>query len=89
MTEDGNSAKRLPGYWQFASHIGMFRLVPKGGRLHLLWDGETVGIYLTGARALADISDGKHFSAKYGLDSSWARVPETLYDWTFVLVEPR
>lgn len=71
-------ATMTPGYWEFRSKGGTFRIVPLDGRFHFFFDEENLGSYHSAVAALNDLLGG------YTYYPSARGLPFEVPEWTFV-----
>ena len=74
----------MRGYWQYTTRRGTFRIVPRQGRFHPLYEDEDLGSYHSVAAALDDLVGGHTFFPSNGLDPSECGLPDEIGEWTFV-----
>lgn len=74
----------MRGYWQYKTRFGTFRIVPRGDRIHPMYEDEDLGSYYSVVSALDDLVGGHTFSPSNGVDSSECELPDDISEWTFV-----
>lgn len=74
----------MPGYWEFRTRRGMFRIAPRAGSFHPFCEDEDLGAYHSAAAALDDLVGGHTYFTSNGLDPSVCGLPDDISEWTFV-----
>lgn len=71
-------------YWEFETAKGPVYVVPRAGRYHVIYEGESLGSYATPKQAAEDAAGGHTFSPSNGADFSALDIPYDLSGWTEV-----
>jgi hypothetical protein len=74
----------MPGYWQYKSRFGTFRIVSRAEGFHPFFEDEDLGSYHTVDAALDDLVGGHTRFPSNGLDPSACGLPDEISEWSFV-----
>jgi hypothetical protein len=74
-----------PGYWQYKTKFGIFRIVPRAGSFNPFFEDEDLGAYHSVEAALDDLIGGHTFFPSNGLDPSTCGLPDEITGWAFVV----
>jgi hypothetical protein len=72
----------------FRTRAGVFSIVQRNGRWHLIVDGESLGSYPTAVQAADDLVGG-HFSLPAGTDTATLGIPADLSEWEQTTADER
>ena len=64
----------------FRTKAGVFSIVQRNDRWHLIFNGESLGSYSTAVQAADDLVDGR-FSLRAGTDTGTLGIPADLSEW--------
>ena len=65
----------------YETRVGMFFVVPREGRWHIIFDDEDLGSYVNPSQAADDLAGGHTFSPSSGIDTAALGIPEDISDW--------
>ncbi len=65
--------------------IGPFFIAEHEGRYHVVFDGESLGAYVSPAQAVDDVAGGHTFSIPSGVDTATLGIPDDLGEWERVI----
>lgn len=72
------------GYWQFGTRFGTFRIVPRAGYFHTVFEDEDLGAYHSVVAALDDLVGGHTYFPSNGIDPSTCGLPDEISEWSFI-----
>lgn len=67
--------------WHYKTHKGTVSIVPKNGRYHVFYNGDSLGSYASPEQAADDASSGSTFSPRNGVNLGDLGIPSDLPDW--------
>lgn len=73
----------MSGHYAYTTRAGMFRIIPRDGRWHVMLGDEDLGRYFTPQQAAKDLAEGHRVSRNCG-DTSLLDIPGDLSEWAFV-----
>lgn len=65
----------------FSTKVGIFSIVPKAGRWHAMFRGESLGSYFSPQQAADDLAGGHTFTPPGGFDTSKLGIPADISEW--------
>jgi hypothetical protein len=68
-------------HYIYQTQVGVFSIVQKGNRWHIIYREEDLGNYHTPRAAASDLSGGHTFSPSNGVDPGTLGIPEDLTEW--------
>lgn len=68
----------------FRTKAGVFSIVNKKDRWHIIYQDEDLGSYKTPQMAADDLSGGHTFSPSNGIDPSELGISEDIGEWEFI-----
>jgi hypothetical protein len=67
--------------YYYRTRVGVFLIVDRSGRWHVIFDGESLGSYANPRQAADDLAGGHTFSAGSGIDTSQLGIPGDIGEW--------
>lgn len=68
----------------FKTKAGVFSIVNKNDRWHIIYQDEDLGSYKTPQMAADDLSGGHTFSPSNGIDPGVLGIPEDISEWKLI-----
>lgn len=68
--------------YYYRTRVGLFLIVPRGHRWHVMFNDDSLGIYAHPHQAAEDLAGGHTFSAGPGIDTAELGIPYDLSDWS-------
>jgi hypothetical protein len=68
----------------YRTKAGVFSIVQKKGRWHIIYQDEDLGNYINPQQAADDLSGGHTFSPSNGIDPATLGIPEDIGEWEFI-----
>lgn len=66
----------------FNTRVGLFSIVWKANRWHVMFEDESLGAYHSPASAADDLAGGHCFSTSGNIDTSRIGIPADISEWT-------
>lgn len=70
--------------WSYSTPKGVFYIIKKTGRFHVIYDDEDLGSYATPQQAVDDVSAGHTFWPSSGIDPGELGISDDLGDWEYI-----
>ena len=65
----------------YRTRVGIFQIVERHGRWHVVFDGDSLGSYATPRQAADDLAGGHTFSPGRGIDTANLGIPDAIGEW--------
>lgn len=65
----------------YRTRAGVFSIVLRDDRWHVIFDGDSLGSYETPMQAADDLAGGHTFSPSAGVDTATLNIPADLSEW--------
>jgi hypothetical protein len=67
--------------YSFRTRVGVFAIVERDGRWHIIFDDADLGNYANAAQAADDLAGGHTFSISSAIDTATLGIPADLSEW--------